>query len=74
MRTLRFHEHLYSNRAIEESLQVFAEHAELERRNAPPYIEIIVRPKDPATEETLAGELVNYVLALTVEESREGGQ
>ena len=70
MSALRFHRSLYSPSALDRAIELFAEHAEFERRDQDPYIEVDIRPKDAGSAELLAGEFGNYVLALSVEESR----
>jgi hypothetical protein len=72
MRTLRFHHEIYSAEAIEEALRAFEAHAELSHRQEAPYFEVTLTAKSAADEAALAGELSNYVLALTVEEKRAG--
>jgi len=68
---LAFHHLLYSGRAIEESMQVFAEHAQIVREERMPYFELEVTAPD-GDEQAVTGELANYILALTIEERRSG--
>jgi hypothetical protein len=67
---LAFHHLLYSARAIDESLQVFSEHAQIVREERMPYFELEITAPDD--ERSIASELANYVLALTIEERRSG--
>ena len=72
MRTIRFHHELYSTRAIERSMTVFAQHASIELIQELPYYRVEVTSRRADTEEELAAEFANYVLALTAEERRSG--
>ena len=71
MRRLRLHQELYSAPAVEEASAVFASHAKVCLREEKPYFDLEITAANAETDEdVLAGELANYVLALTVEEKR----
>ncbi len=68
---MRFHDSLYSPTAIDRATEVFEKHGEFERREAAPYLEVVIRPSEGESSQILAAEFCNYVLALTVEENRD---
>ena len=72
MRTLRFHQNLYSAVALDRSIEAFAEVANFERHERSPYYEVEITAADDADESEIVSELGNYVLALTIEERRAG--
>lgn len=76
MRTLSFHRSLYSAEAIEATMELFADHARCELTIEEPYSMLRLEPAeeldDEITEEQLAGEFSNHVLARTIEQKRSG--
>ena len=72
MKTIRFHHELYSVRAIERSMVVFAEHAGIELKHELPYYRVDLSAKQADTEDEVVAEFANYALALTAEERRSG--
>jgi hypothetical protein len=73
VRSLRFHHEIYSAQALEATVEVFGEVADIESTQKMPYFEVALTAKDDADEDEVAGEFGNYALALTIEEKR-GGQ
>lgn len=72
MTELRFHEELYDGFAIDEAVKAYAEYAtaELAREGAAYVVRITALPlatDDGIDEATLAAELGNYALGLTIE-------
>lgn len=65
MTELRFHRELYRGEAVDEAVRVFGRFAGLERADEPMHWVVRVSPTT-ADERTVAGELRNYVLGLTV--------
>jgi hypothetical protein len=76
---LRFHDELYDGFAIDEAAKVYGPHARVELVREPPAYVVrltasAVTPTHP-DEPTIAAELANYALGLTIERrlSGEGG-
>lgn len=72
MAVLRFHYDVYSKNAIEAAIEAFGEVASSELKDAAPYFEVELSPKEDADEAELIGEFGNYVLASTIDEKRAG--
>ncbi len=72
MRELRFHREVYDREAVDQSVEIFQEFAELERSEEEACWVVRVQAGDPARERRVAGELANYALGLTV--GARGGQ
>ena len=70
MRECKFHHELYSLRALERCREVYRSAAEVEVAQEMPYFRVTVQATEPAVEAEVLGELMNYALALTVEEKR----
>ena len=67
MRTLKFHHHVYSGRAIDDALGRLARFGNIDRSFEGEYFVVHVSAGSPAKERQLAGEIANHALGLTVE-------
>ena len=74
MKILRFHEELYSAEALDRAVAVFEGHASVERKQEKPYAIAVLSARASESEDRLAGEFANWVLALTAEQRLAGGQ
>ncbi len=70
MRTLRFHRALYSEAAIQASMDAFSGHAKLALRSGEPYAHVDLEATVDIDQEELSNSFANYVLARTIEEKR----
>jgi hypothetical protein len=69
---LRFHEDLYDGFAVDEAAKIYGPYASIELvRDAGAYVVRVTGSADGTEERTLAAELSNYALGLTVE--KQGG-
>lgn len=64
---LRLHRELYAGTAIDSALGRFAGVARFVRREDGPVFVVEVHAATPARERTVAGELANFALGLTIE-------
>jgi hypothetical protein len=66
MRTLRFHRELYPGPVLDEALKVYEPFATLGRSEEPSHWIVTLAAGSEARERSVAGELGNYALGLTV--------
>jgi hypothetical protein len=66
LRTVELRKSLYEGRAVDEAIKVYDPHASLGRKEEPEHWVVTVTAKSEARERTIAGELANYALGLTV--------
>ena len=66
MTELRFHRDLYLGESVDEAVRVFEGHAAFELEEGESHWIVRVTAGDAAFERTVAGELGNYALGLTV--------
>ena len=69
MIALRFHREVYSGPCVDEAVKLFAAHARFELREEATHwvVELSDGNGDAARERTIAGELGNYALGLTIQ-------
>jgi hypothetical protein len=70
MRTLRLHQQLYTQTAIDRAQDVYREHMTVSCVREPPYALVTIEAADPELEARLAGEFGNYVLGASIPEHR----
>lgn len=67
MKELRFARTLYSGRALDEAMKVFAAHASFERSEEGSHFVVRLSATRASAERTVAGSFANYALGLTVD-------
>ena len=67
MRELKFHRELYSSAAVTDALETYAPYADLERTEDADGWVVRCTMSDAEQERTVALELSNYVLGLTIQ-------
>jgi hypothetical protein len=65
MKTLRLHQELYAEAAIDEATAVYAEHATVCHQRQDCHFIVTVEATRSELEDRVAGEFANYVLALS---------
>jgi hypothetical protein len=72
VRELRFHRDLYSGKAVDEVVKLFAAHATFELAEEPSHWVVRLTAQAPAREREVSGELMNYALGLTIKNRGSG--
>jgi hypothetical protein len=65
--TLKFHREFYRGTAVDEAVKMFAAYAEFSLREESEHWVVQLSTDDEARERTIAGELGNWALGLTVQ-------
>lgn len=66
-RVLRLHRGLYVGAAIEQALELYAAHAQIERAEEGEHVILRIESARPGRAERVARELANYALGLTIQ-------
>jgi hypothetical protein len=69
---LRFHKELYAGNAVDQAVKTYAQFGTFELDEQPHGWIVKITGNDQEREQTLALELSNYALGLTIESSRTG--